>query len=191
VTTTIGNITFRSIAVIFLAAILFSCINDAREVHDFLADKNLPITEARNISHVRTDSGRVDIRMKAPLMRDFSNRKEHPYSDFPEGIRITSIDREGDSVTIEGNYAISFTKTGVSEIREDVVIFNHSNKNRLVTSQIFWDKQTGMFFTERNFILYTPTDTVPGRGFESDEDLRQWWVKNLSNGIVEIKNNDL
>ena len=185
------NNIFKSIAVVFLAAVLFSCINDAREVRDFLADKNLPITEARNISHIRTDSGRVDVRMRAPLMRDFGNRKDHPYSDFPEGLKITSIDKEGDSVTIEGDFGVSYTKTGVSEIRGNVVIYNHSNKNKLVTSQLFWDKQTGMFFTERKFVLYTPTDTVPGRGFESDENLKQWWVKNLSNGIVEIKNDEL
>lgn len=190
-TKSIRNNILWSIAVVCTTAMLFSCTNDAKEVRDFLADKNLPITEARNISHIRTDSGRVDIRMKASLMRDFSNRKDHPYSDFPEGVRITSIDKEGDSVTIEGDYAISFSKTGVSEIRDNVVILNHSNKNRLETTQLFWDKQTGMFFTEKNFILFTPTDTVPGRGFESDESLQQWWVKNLSNGIVEIKNSEL
>ena len=120
-------------------------------------------------------------------MKDFGNRSEHPYSEFTSGIVLTTIDKNMDSVTIVGDYAITFTKTGVSEIRDNVVITNHTNKHRLVTSQIFWDKNTQYFFTEKSFILYTQTDTIPGRGFESKENLQLWWVKNMSNGVIEIK----
>lgn len=179
--------TIKDIAIVITIAMFFSCTNDVQEVRDFLADKNLPITEAHSFSHLRTDSGRVDLRMRAPIMKDFGNRSEHPYSEFTEGIVMTTIDKNMDSVTIEGDYAISYTKTGVSEIRENVVIYNHTTKHKLVTSQIFWDKNTSYFFTEKNFILYTPTDTVPGRGFESNENLQSYWIRNISNGVIEIK----
>ena len=179
--------TIKDIAIVFTIAMSFSCTNDVKEVRDFLADKNLPITEAHIFSHLRTDSGRVDMRMRAPIMKDFGNRTEHPYSEFTEGIILTTIDKKLDSVTIEGDYAITYTKTGVSEIRENVVIYNHANKHKLVTSQIYWDKNTNYFFTEKNFVLYTPTDTIPGRGFESDENLQSWWVRNMRNGVINIK----
>ena len=80
----------KSIAVVLASAIFFSCTNDVKEVRDFLADKNLPIGEAFNINHKHTDSGRVDIKMKAPVMLDFSNRENHPYNEFPKGIKITT-----------------------------------------------------------------------------------------------------
>jgi len=176
----------KSIASILLVAMLFSCTNNAKEVRDFLADKNLPIGEAYNINHIHTDSGWVNIKMKAPIMLDFGNRSAHPYSEFPKGIKITSIKKNGDSITVEGDYAKSYTKTEISEIKNNVIIYNYADKNKLVTDQIYWDQKSHYYFTEKKFTFYTLTDTIKGTGFEASEDLKNWWVKNQS-GVINIK----
>lgn len=178
--------TIKNIAVVLTTAMFFSCTNDAKEVRDFLADKNLPIGEAYSINHKHTDSGRIDVKMKAPIMLDFSNRDNHPYSEFPEGIEITTIKKNGDSVTINGDYARSFKNTEVSEIKNNVVIVNHAQRSKLITEQVFWDQKTHYFFTEKKFTFYTVTDTIHGTGFEAMEDLKTWWVKNQS-GVINIK----
>lgn len=175
-----------NIAIVFTVAMFFSCTNSAKEVRDFLADKNLPIGEAVDINLKHTDSGSVDIKMKAPLMLDFANRENHPYSEFPKGIFITTIEKNGDSTTIEGDYAKSYSKTSVSEIKDNVVIINYAENKKLETSEVFWDQKTHYFFTEKKFIFYTLTDTIYGTGFEASEDLKLWWVKNQS-GVIEIK----
>ena len=100
---------------------LFSCSNNTQEVRDFLASKNLPIGIAKNAFHVYKDSGRITSKLITPLLHDFSNRKQHPYNEFPEGIKIINFE-EKDSVTITGNYAISYSKTSVSEITGNVVV---------------------------------------------------------------------
>jgi len=176
----------KNIAVILTTAMFFSCTNDVKEVRDFLADKNMPIGEAFNINHEHTDSGRVNIKMKAPVMLDFDNRKAHPYSEFTKGIKITTIEKNGDSITVEGDYAKSFKKTEVAEIKNNVVIYNYAEKNKLITEQVFWDQKTHYFFTEKRFTLYTSTDTIHGIGFEATEDLKVWWVKN-QRGVINIK----
>ena len=175
-----------NIAIVFTVAMFFSCTNSAKEVRDFLADKNLPIGEAVDINLKHTDSGSVDIKMKAPLMLDFANRENHPYSEFPKGIFITTIEKNGDSTTIEGDYAKSYSKTSVSEIKDNVVIINYAENKKLETSEVFWDQKTHYFFTEKKFIFHTLTDTIYGTGFEASEDLKLWWVKNQS-GVIEIK----
>jgi len=178
--------TIKGIAILFSLTMLFSCKNSAKEVRDFLADKNLPIGEAYDINLKHTDSGRIDIKMRAKLMLDYSNRRKHPYSVFPEGIIITTIKENGDSITIQGNYAKSYTKTEVSEIKGEVSIYNYAQKNRLETDQIYWDQKTHYFFTENRFAFYTLTDTIYGVGFEATEDLKHWWVKNQT-GVLTIK----
>lgn len=182
---TLQNI-LKSIAVVFTTAMLFSCVNNPKEVRDFLADKNMPIGEVYNIDHKHTDSGRIDIKMRAPIMLDFSNRKTHPYSEFPKGIEITKIEKNGDSVTIKGEYAKSYGKTNVSEIKQNVVIENFAQQNRLETNQIYWDQKTHYFFTESKFTFYTKTDTIYGTGFEASEDLENWLVKN-QRGVIQVK----
>ena len=178
--------TLKNIAIVITMAMFFSCTNNAKEVRDFLIDKNLPIGEAYNINMKHTDSGLIDIRMKAPIMLDFKNRDKHPYSEFPEGLKITSIEKNGDSVTIEGDYARSYIKTQVSEIVNNVIIISYSEKRKLMTEQIYWDQKTNYYFTEKRFTFYTETDTIRGVGFEASENLEQWWVKNQS-GVIEIK----
>jgi len=169
-----------------MSALFFSCTNDINEVRDFLADKNLPIGVAENINMKYKDSGNITTKMTSPLLYDYSNRKEHPYSEFPEGIHLTKIYQGGDSTTVDGKYAISYTKTEVSELRDQVVIINHSKKYTLKTSQLFWDQKHHYFFTEKAFTFITPTDTIQGEGFESSENLSKWHARNNS-GVLQVK----
>lgn len=162
----------------------FSCVNSVQEVNDFLADKNLPIGESENVVHVYKDSGNVVFRLLTPLFLDFSNRKEHPYSEFPKGIQLVTIDMtEKDSTTITGNYAISYAKTKVSEIVGDVVVFNHGEQSKLETSQLYWDQKTNYIFTEKPFVLTLEKDTIFGTGFESRQDLKGWVLKKMSGNL--------
>lgn len=180
--------TIKSIATLFLVAMLFSCGNDLKEVQDFLADKNLPIGIAKNVNLIHTDSGKVKTKLTTPLLYDFSNRKEHPYQEFPEGIKIVSFDKKGDSVTLTANYSRTYTKTGISEVKGNVIVTNHKEKSKLFTEQLFWDQITHYFYTEKAFKLITSTDTINGKGFESKEDLSKVTMKNIS-GTVYIDEN--
>ena len=157
---------------------LFSCSNDTQKVRDFLASKNLPIGVAKNANHVYKDSGKVTSKLITPLLHDFSNRKEHPYNEFPKGIKIINFNTNGlDSVTITGNYALSYNKTKVSEIKGNVVVLNHTEQSKLETTQLFWDQKTNYFFSEKPFTLTTQKDTIYGVGFECKEDLSKHLAK--------------
>ncbi len=163
----------------------FSCTNNAKEVRDFFAEKNLPIGVARNTNHVYKDSGRISSRMMTPLLHDFSNRYDHPYSEFPEGIKIITINKNGiDSTTITGNYCISYKKTAISEIKDNVVVLSHSDNVKLETNQLFWDQKSKFFFTEDGFRLTTKRDTINGFGFEANQDLTKWTAKDITGDVA-------
>jgi LPS export ABC transporter protein LptC len=187
-TKSIKNI-ITNIAVIFMAAMFFSCGNDAQEVRDFLADKNLPIGVAENIHNIHTDSGRVDLKISAPLLHDFKNRKKHPYSEFPKGIKVVTIAKNKDSITVKGNYAITYSKTSISEIKDKVVVINHAEYKKLLTEQLFWDQKTKYFYTEKPFTLITVTDTIYGVGFDASEDLKVFMAKQNRGSIYLNKDN--
>ncbi len=169
--------------VFFITILLFSCTNNIKEIQDILADKNLPIAVAENINLIYKDSGVITTKMRSPVLYDFSNRKKHPYSEFPKGIHITKITSNGDSTSIQGDYAISYTKTNVSEIKGNVKVTNYEKKYTLTTSQLYWDQKLHYFFSEKEFRLITPSDTLYGTGFESSENLTNWHVKNNSGSL--------
>lgn len=183
----IKQIILKSIAVIFITVMLFSCSNNTQEVRDFLASKNLPIGVAKNAFHVYKDSGRITSKLITPLLYDFSNRKQHPYNEFPKGIKIINFE-EKDSVTITGNYALTYSKTDVSEIKGNVIVINHTENTRLETEQLFWDQNTKYFFSEKAFTLRTLKDTIYGVGFECKEDLSKHLAKKTTGKLATIKN---
>ncbi len=177
---------YNYIKVVLLTVfITYGCKNSSKEINDFLADQNLPIGVAENINHIYKDSGSVTSRLIAPVFLDYSNRELNPYSEFPKGIKIVNINRVNrDSVTITGNYAISYANTSFSEIIGDVVIVNHQEGVILSSDQMYWDQKENYFFTESPFVLYTEKDTLNGVGFESDSRLNNWILNNTNGNFV-------
>ncbi|WP_435415851.1 LPS export ABC transporter periplasmic protein LptC [Polaribacter aestuariivivens] len=181
------QILLKSITVITFTVMLFSCSNSTEEVRNFLEEKNLPIGKAKDAYHVYKDSGRITSKLITPLLLDFSNRKAHPYNEFPEGIKIINFENNGkDSVTVIGDYALTYSKTEISEIKGNVVVINHTDKSRLETEQLFWDQKTSYFVSEEPFTLYQEKDTVIGIGFECKEDLSKHLAKKTV-GKLETK----
>ena len=180
---------FQSIVSISLVAVLFSCSNNANQVRDFLTAKNLPIGVVKNIHHLYKDSGRTTSKLISPLLKDYSNRVEHPYNEFPEGIKIVSYENQGkDSVTIIGDYALTYFKTQISVIIGHVLVINHKEKSQLATEELFWDQNTDYFYSEKSFTLTTLTDTINGVGFESKKDLSKHLAKRVTGKLLTTDN---
>ena len=165
---------------------LFSCTNNMQEVIDYLALKNLPIGVTKDVFHVYKDSGRITSKLITPLLHDFSNRKQHPYNEFPEGVKIVNFEGK-DSVTVTGDYALSYSQTQISELIGNVVVINHAENSKLETEQLFWDQNTQYFFSEKAFTLSTLKDTIYGIGFESKEDLSQHLAKKTIGRLETIE----
>jgi LPS export ABC transporter protein LptC len=182
----INKILLKSITVLTITVMLFSCSNSTEEVRDFLASKNLPIGVAKDAFHVYKDSGRITSKLITPLLRDFSNRKQHPYNEFPEGVKIVNFEGK-DSVTVTGDYALSYSRTQISELIGNVVVINHAENSKLETEQLFWDQNTQYFFSEKAFTLSTLKDTIYGIGFESKEDLSQHLAKKTIGRLETIE----
>ena len=164
---------------------------DSKKVRDFLAEQNLPIGVARDVHHIYKDSGRITSKLSTSLLNDFSNRKNHPYNEFPKGIKIINFDKNSyDSTTVTGNYALSYSKTSISELNGNVIVINHSDTTRLETDQLFWDQKNKYFFTEKPFILTKINDTIVGEGFESKENLKKYVAKKTIGNLL-TKSNDL
>ncbi len=162
-----------TLIVSFIAILFLSCENNYKEMKDIFATQNLPISQAYNIHHIQTDSGIVSVKSKAPIMLDFSNRKAHPYNEFTKGIEIITYNGS-DSIKIKGDYAISYAKTNISEIKGNVVITNYKDRSVLETAQLFWDSSTNYCYTEEAFTLTQGTNITKGKGLETNLDLTKW-----------------
>lgn len=171
-----------------ISGMFFSCINNSKNVRDFLVDKNLPVGKVKDVYHIYKDSGKITSKLITPLMLDFSNRKEHPYSKFPKGIKIINFENAKDSVTIIGDFALNYNKTSISEIRGNVVVINHTDLSKLETEQLFWDEKNNYFISEKPFKLTKANDTIYGIGFESKDDLTKHLAKKTTGRLETTEN---
>ena len=180
---------FKNIVTISLVAMFFSCANNSSQVKDLFFTKNLPIGVAKDTYHIYKDSGRITSKLITPLLRDFSNRKEHPYNEFPKGLTIISFTNKGkDSITIKGDFGLTYSKTLISELNGNVVILNHTDQSKLETEQLFWDQNTDYFYSEKKFRLTTETDIINGIGFESKKDLSKFLAKQTTSQHIINEN---
>ena len=176
---------FQNIVTISLVAMFFSCANNSNEVQEFLSTKNLPISITKDFAHKYRDSGRTTSKLFSPLLKDYSNREEHPYNEFPKGLKLITFENNGkDSTTIIADYSIAYSKTLITELKGNVVITNHTDNSVLYTDQLFWDQNTDYFFSEKEFRLVSPDNDIKGIGFESKKDLTKFLAKKTSSQHV-------
>jgi len=75
-----------------LVLFAFSCKNELSEIRT-LDFNNSPVTVAKNINSIYTDSGIVSSKLISPKMYNFSNM-DFPYFEFPESIKMIFYDEK-------------------------------------------------------------------------------------------------
>ena len=76
----------------FCLIIFFSCDGD-KNLTSFLRAADIPISSAKEINTVYTDSGFVSSILNSPKMLNFSNAR-FPYFEFPERIEVILFDKK-------------------------------------------------------------------------------------------------
>lgn len=143
---------------------------------------SLPSMTNRDISTVYTDSGKVQLIMRTPLIETYNN-EESPYSEFREGIYVVFFEGKKDSVGYAtAKYAKFTDKKNLWELRDSVVVLNGSN-DRLETEQLFWDQEKDLIYTDRFVKIINEDQTLMGTGFESDIKLNKRKIKSPSGPI--------
>lgn len=136
----------RPLLVVVMIVAASACQNDMQTILKLQNEKKEPLLTTRNLDMIYTDSGKLEARVRAPLMLSFSE-EESPYTEFPEGIHVEVFDQDtlvrGE---ITAKYAIYHEKQKLWEGRGDVVGINKLG-DRINTEQLFWDEQNQKIYT--------------------------------------------
>jgi len=189
-----NNINFRifRIAALFLgAAILFyACENDIEKIKAFSSPENLPVVEAEDIETMFTDSGEIRFFLKAPKLLRFENEGKS-FVEFPEGIELVKYDEHKEIISsITADYAQQFEKQKKWEAKNNVVATN-ARGDTLKTEHLIWEEETEKIHTEDFVKIIRPDQIITGIGFQSDQSLQNWKIKNPKGTIyVDVKKDE-
>jgi LPS export ABC transporter protein LptC len=165
-------------------ALLSSCDRKEITVKD-LEIKGLPALSARNIETMYTDSGKVTMLVRTPLIQQFT-AEEAPHTLFPEGLQVLFYDKmDSPQGSITAKYARYTEKDEVWELRDSVVAV--SDKGEILeTELLFWSQPKDRIWSDR-FVRFTHDgQVVMGTGFDSDSRFSNWVIRNVT-GTIYIR----
>ena len=174
---------YRSKPIIFAvllcgtALLFFSCAGDIEKIKAFSSSENLPVLHAEDFETTFSDSGIMRFYLKTPELKRFETDGQ-AYTEFPKGILLIKFDNYGQVIsTITSRYARQFTREKKWEARNDVVATNNAG-DTLRTEHLTWDEQAGKIFSNDFVRIVRPDQNITGIGFEADQNMRNWRIRN-------------
>ena len=111
---------------------------------------------------------------------------KEPYIEMRKGLQGLFFDKLGVKQNqLDANYGISYEKTKVIEVRNDVRLENVKG-DKLKTEKLIWDQASKKIYTDQFVKITTPNEEIQGYGFESNETFTVYRIYKTV-GIFSIK----
>ncbi|GGX22801.1 LPS export ABC transporter periplasmic protein LptC [Aquimarina muelleri] len=174
-----------NIVIVFAMTMFFSCQSIKKKKQSYSISEETPIAEVFEVNLKYTDSGRLAAILKTPKILDFSN-KDFAYFEFPEGVVLDIIDKEGKVSVVRSDYAISYKQTGLIDMRGNVDI-KTADSTHLQAQQLYWDQNINWIFTDQPYKSYLPDGTInEADGFDANQDFTILNSR-INDGVMFIK----
>ncbi|NCT17105.1 MAG: LPS export ABC transporter periplasmic protein LptC [Flavobacteriia bacterium] len=167
------NITNKSVMAIFIAITLFACEGNYQKIKQLNTADLGPVTEGKGINLKYTDSGRLVANLITTKLLDFSNYT-FSFSEFPEGLEVQFWKDTGKKTTVTADYGINYDKTGLIDLRGNVVLIT-SDSVILHAQQMYWDQKNKWIFTDQPYkIKFKDGSYNDGGRFDSNEEFNNF-----------------
>lgn len=172
---------------VLIIGMLFSCQNTKRDIEKITFSESYPDESTRNAVIYYSDSARIQIILKAPLIERYHG--EDPYDLLPEGVDVTFFDSEGEvDSRITANHAKHLVKRQLMEARHDVHVVNRDG-DILNTEHLVWDQVEHRIYSDEFVKITTAEEIIYGDGLEANEDFTQYTIHHIK-GIIEVNEED-
>lgn len=169
----------------FVAMMFVSCENSIAVIQEITKADTLAAVTAKQVTYYRSDSGRVQMQLDAPVMNNFEGKE--PKMEFPEGFEAVFFDSlMQPSSRIKANYGINYENIKMMEARNDVVVENFKTKEILNTESLYWDQRKKLIFTKAFVKITSPDKVVFGDSLNATEGFDQRTIHNIR-GTLEIE----
>lgn len=148
-----------------------SCENDVDAVKA-LGARVGGIDVGKEVAIYVSNDGIVGAKLTAPLMNRYL-LDSSKMIEFPQSIHV---DFYKDSNQVESQLSAKYAKYKETEnivfLKEDVIIFNTLG-DTLWCKEMYWDQNTGRFYTEQDVVVkqHSPLAKIFGKGLEANQNL--------------------
>ena len=132
---------------------------------------------AYDIVFYRSDSGIVQMELKAPMMVRQAN--DSNFLEFPRGFQATIFDNYHQVVSeISADYGINHGDEKMVEARGNVSVENKREEQILLSDKLFWYQDTKMIYTRSKVRIIMPDKDITGDSLASLENFDEYTIYN-------------
>ena len=165
--------TILKIAVACLSSCFFmtSCENDVDAVKA-LGARVIGIDVGKDVAIYISNDGKLGAKLTSPLMNRYLEDSSKMI-EFPLSIHVDFYkDRNQVESQLSAKYAKYKETENIVFLKEDVIIFNTLG-DTLWCKEMYWDQNTGKFYTEKDVVVkqHNPLAKIYGKGLEANQNL--------------------
>lgn len=169
--------------------LLVGCENDINEVKA-LDNHGYNTEEATGVTSFLSIGGKVKAKLTAPLM--ISSEKDTTSMSFPKSLFVIFYDDSTSlpSSFVSAKYGIYYKRLNKVMLKDSVVAYTVTG-DTLTTSQLWWDQNTEMIYSDKPSVLRqtNPYGLIPGNnGFHAKQDFSEFVFLNANDAILEVEN---
>jgi len=166
---------------IFSLILIAGCENDLSKVKLYSKIEKTPVESAKNIRILYSDSARVQVEIRAPILNRFET--DNPYIEMPRGIKASFFDDQLNVKSkLEADYGVRYERTQKMEARKNVVVINQKGE-QLNTEHLVWDEQKEKLTSDVFVKITTKDEIIFGNGFEANQDFTKYKIFNIKGTI--------
>jgi len=183
---------FKSIIIPVFAGIIMlfaSCVrNDIEKINEITSEIDAPSIAVSNTEIIFSKNGLVEVRLTSKQINRYIDIEE-PYTEFPEGLYVEFYDST-QTVTsfIKANYCIYDATEELWTAENDVVSVSEEG-DTLNTEYLVWNQKKRKIYSDRYVRITNEDGILHGKGFEANQDLSDWRIKNTS-GTINVKDEE-
>ena len=163
---------------------LSGCGNDIEKLKMF-EPQTLPDNTIRNAHIQRSEYGRLQLLMEAPIIEQYSQPEAKTI--YPQGVNMRFFDGYNNpTATLTARYGISNDSRNTMTVRDSVVIVDLRSGDTTYLQELTWDSEQHLIFSDKPLRSKNGQRVTYGDGFESDDNLQSPLILH-QRGTIEWK----
>ena len=164
-------------AIVFMAGILFSCVNDLDKIQKVTFDEDTPNDVMREFNMFYNDFGCARVKIYATLAETYMTPTH--LTKLKDGVKVDFYSEDGTIISkLTALYGEVNYETGEIVVRDSVGLLNLKKGQRLETEELFWNQNDSTIYTNKNVIIKSPDNSVQGwgRGIETTQEFSRYKI---------------
>jgi LPS export ABC transporter protein LptC len=176
-------ISIKKAAALIMGCFFFMACENDLDVIRKMQENKLSVDEVKNVTSYLSQGGRMKAKLTAPLMLRYFDSV--PRVEFPNSLHV---DFYNDSMQVESY--LDAKKAWYYEqqsriLLTDSVVVIRIDGDTLKTNELYWEQNLHKLYTTKDVEIRQKTKTIFGKGFESDEQLKNGRIDSIT-GILLV-----